>query len=397
MQAKVQAETFKYQKEIDKFYLERNGSPLWVTNQDLNENGELLHKTLKDAWHHGLNPKQYNLNLTGLEPLQKELLLTQGYIKYTRDLSGMRVSPSEIGIDPHHWKRPLNAEEILKNINENRRPFKEFLQSLAPQTQTYKRLKSEIMIRPSIQIALNMERLRWLPDEQPEKFIIVNIPSARLWAIKNGQAIFEMPVIVGRKDRPTPSFITKSIGVRFNPTWTVPPTIKEKDIWPKLKENPYYLLNKSVEIYEQDQTLDPSVVDWNGITRADLHKFRMVQLPGANNPLGKIRILMPNKYSIFLHDTSERGFTDLERSYSSGCVRLKNPEKVANFILEKDVKLYMQATETKDIMSKRVIPVYLLYHTVWLGAGQKLVFGKDLYGYDRKLETALRNKEALFP
>lgn len=370
---------------------------MWITNNDLNENGLILLKTLENAWHHGLNPEQYNINLTKLEPIQKELLLTQGLIKYARDLSGMRLKPSEIGIDPKNWKSPISAKDILENLEKKQKPLKEFLYELAPQTQTYQKLKSEMIIKPSTQLAINMERLRWIPKEKPNRFLIVNIPSARLWGIENGQAVFEMPVIVGREDRPTPTFITNSTGVRFNPTWTVPPTVKEKDIWPKLQENPYYINNKNLEIYDGEMTIDPTILDWDNMSRQELHRLRMVQLPGPNNPLGRIRILMPNKYSIFLHDTSESGFSELERAYSSGCVRLQNPEKVAQFILQKDVKKYLQNKKTIDIIAEQSVPVQILYHTAWIGEGQKIVFGKDIYGYDKKLEAVLRKKNALFP
>lgn len=393
--AQSHAREFEFQKEIDALYLEREGAPLWLDGERLNQNGEQLYRHLQNAWHHGLNPVNYNMNHENLEPLQKELLLTQGFIKYARDLSGVRVKPSNIKIDPNHWKRRISAKDVLRSLNENQKPFSEFLNSLSPQTQTYQVLSNEMAINPSLQLALNMERLRWLPEEKPERFIIVNIPSARLWAIEKGQAKLEMPVIVGRKDRATPSFIVDSIGVRFNPTWTIPPTIKEKDIWPKLKENPYYLIDKKVEIFEGDQTLDPSIVDWNEISRQELHQFRMVQLPGPANPLGKVRILMPNKYSIFLHDTIESGFHGHERSYSSGCVRLQKPEKVAEFILQKNVKTYMQSNETQDVLTKSRVPIQILYHTVWLGAGQNIIYGEDIYGYDKTLEKALRKNKAL--
>lgn len=388
--AQVSAKPFEYQTEIDDFYhYDREGEPLWIEGEKLNEKGALLHQYLKNAWHHGLNPDQYNINHENLEPLQIELLLTQAYIKYARDLSGMRIKPSAIGLDPNHWKKPITIKQALENLRDNQKPFKMFLKNLAPQTQTYKALKTEMSIKPSIQLALNMERLRWFPDKKPERFIIVNIPSARLWAVENGQAKFEMPVIIGRKDRPTPSFITDIHGVRFNPTWTIPRTIKEKDIWPKLKENPKYLIDKGIELYEDNQTLDPTIIEWDAITRAQLHKFRMVQLPGKTNPLGRIRILMPNKYAIFLHDTSEAGFSDLERSYSSGCVRLKDPEKAARFILQKDITKFTQNTDTRDVYINKSIPVYLLYHTVWLGDKQRITYGKDIYGYDKKLRQVI--------
>ncbi len=387
--AQTYAKPFEYQKEIDALYMTRDGAPLWMEGNKINENGKVLNEYLQKSWHHGLNPKKYSVNFDDLEPVQKEILLTQAYVKYARDLSGMRIEPEDINLDPNHWKRSMSAKTAIKKLNQNQTSITQFLENLSPQTQTYKALKAEMSIKPSRELALNMERLRWLPSKNPRRFIIVNIPSARLWAIEKNKTMFEMPVIIGRKDRPTPSFITNITGVRFNPTWTIPSTIKEKDIWPELKQNPAYLRDKEVEVFKEEKTIDPTIIEWGAMSRKQLHALRMVQLPGPENPLGKIRILMPNNYSIFLHDSSELGFSDLERSYSSGCVRLQNPEKVAHFILQRDVKAYLKNQQTKDIFAKEKIPVRLLYQTVWLGAGQKIIYGQDIYGYNKKLAIAL--------
>jgi murein L,D-transpeptidase YcbB/YkuD len=107
-----------------------------------------------------------------------------------------------------------------------------------------------------------MERLRWMEgQERPEKFIVVNIPAATLWAVNSGGVEFEMQVIVGRPERATPAIVTDITGIRFNPDWTVPPTIKKEDILPKLREDPWYLTNKGIELTYRGEkgleTLDP--------------------------------------------------------------------------------------------------------------------------------------------
>lgn len=258
------------------------------------------------------------------------------------------------------------------------------------------------------QIMANMERLRWVEDEKPSRFVVVNIPSASLWAIEDGVVLHEMPVVVGRKKRETLSFVTYIHGVRFNPTWTVPPTIKEEDIWPKLKEDATYLASKGMELFDgyakDAPTLDPTAIDWHAVTEQDLHGLRMVQIPGAHNPLGRFRILMPNEYNIYLHDTNERGlFYKTDRALSSGCIRMKNPDDIARYVLknrrnwdESKMQDILKTGEVTDIYTSEKIPVYLLYYTVWLGAEGQVVYGQDIYGYDQRMIEALEKLDG-FP
>jgi murein L,D-transpeptidase YcbB/YkuD len=248
-----------------------------------------------------------------------------------------------------------------------------------------------------LQVIANLERLRWVNENRPARFVLVNIPSASLWAIENGQIALEMPVIVGKTERPTQSFIANITGVRFNPGWTVPPTIKKKDIWPKLKENPNYLTDKGMELIQYTPegriTIDPVGIDWNTLTENDLRKLEMVQIPGKHNPLGQIRVLMPNKFDIYLHDTNQPEYFDRAlRAHSSGCVRMQEPQKMAAFILQHEtgwtaekMARMIEAGKTRDILIKNPIPVYLLYYTVWVGDDGKIAYGNDIYDLDPRL------------
>lgn len=254
-----------------------------------------------------------------------------------------------------------------------------------------------------IQLALNLERLRWMPAESVSKVVMVNLPSATLWALEKGKPVLEMPVIVGRPKRPTLSFRTQITGVRFNPTWTVPPTIQKEDILPKLIEDPGILVDKGLEIYSgygaDAQTIDPMTVDWAAITPSEYRTLRLVQVAGANNPLGRIRILMPNAHDIYLHDTNDHKlFTRSDRAQSSGCVRVQEPEKLASFVLGgkglEGVQKYLKDSKTRDIMITEKIPVYMLYNTAWVGPDGQVVFGEDIYGKDRELLSILKRQKA---
>jgi L,D-transpeptidase YcbB len=248
------------------------------------------------------------------------------------------------------------------------------------------------------QLIVNMHRLRWMDNSKPEKYILVNIPASTLWAVKNNQVKFETPVIVGRENRPTLSFVTEVTGVRVNPTWTVPPTIKRQDYFPLLKEDPLALHNKGIRIIKDGETLDPTTIDWATFPPNELHSLQMVQSPGSTNPLGRIRVLMPNRFNIYLHDTSNpEYFAEYDRTISSGCVRVKDPQKLADFILAENEKWsetyvndLMATGKMIDIAATHRIPVYLLYLTVWLNEDGNLTYGPDIYGWDDLLLNALK-------
>lgn len=485
------AGTLKNKTAIDQFYLSREGSPLWIRKSKLNKSGEELLGVLRQSWQNGLNPDTYHVNAINAamdkhmrfdkdRAIEIELLLTDGYINYVRDLSGMRINARDMELNPKHWRQRISVSDAVALLP-NKNPA-EFLLQQEPQAHTYQRLKSELIalvngydngfsdeklifnsvvrhgrgynnipklrkrfeladveqqnrhiyddelvaaitqfqaekgLKPDgiigkqtlralnltqmdkiKQIIANMERLRWIDDIKPERFVVVNIPSATLWAIDNGKVKFEMPVIVGRKKRPTLSFVTNIHGVRFNPTWTVPPTIKEEDILPELQSDPAYLAGKGMELYDgygkDAPTLDPFAIDWNSVGKNDLHSLRMVQIPGKNNPLGRIRILMPNKHNIYLHDTNHKSlFLRADRAKSSGCVRMKHPEKMALFALEKrknwsekSMFSILDKGKIRDIYTPEKIRVYLLYYTVWLGDRNQIIYGSDIYSHDKTL------------
>ncbi|PCJ99857.1 MAG: murein L,D-transpeptidase [Zetaproteobacteria bacterium] len=501
------AATLQNQDVIDSFYLNREGEPLWLNRLRLNQAGKDMLRVLEHSWMNGLNPQTYHVKqvqgildmdygrrLNDDDALLVEVLLTDGYIRYIRDLSGMRIDARDVGLRSTHWRQRISAQEALSFLLV-KRDVKDFLLSQEPQGATYKKLKATLvelvedakagqsvyqstplsfdyLVRPGReyndipklrlrfdlgdvapenryiydselvgavmafqvkkglkadgligqqtlyvlnqtsqdkirQVIVNMERLRWVADEKPSRFIVVNIPSATLWAIDDGRVRFEMPVVVGRKKRQTNSFVTQIHGVRFNPTWTVPPTIKEEDILPELLKNTNYLADKGMELYDgygkDAPTIDPAVVDWASVTEDELHTLRMVQIPGPHNPLGFVRILMPNEHNIYLHDTNHRElFSRTDRAKSSGCIRLKSPEKVAAFVLEKrkgwngdKMRQILDKKELRDIYTPERMTVYILYYTVWLGEENQVVYGNDLYDRDKKMLQLLEKLDGL--
>ncbi len=479
---------------IKGFFSQRNNAPYWHGMMGLTREADYLLHLIDESWTHGLNPEKYHykeiqeLNARSDKESQArmEILLTDAFIRYVRDMSGMRVRASSLGLDPADWLQPYSVKQSIAFLNEIP-DIKGFLKGLPPQSQTYVSLQKELIrtmsepqeayesvlpislggvtLRPGQrnkgvpslrvrlnvkplsndqylyddrlaaammkfqhstgqkadgvigpatlkllirsnkqklnQIIANLERLRWVDDKHPDRFVMVNIPAATAWAVDHGNVEFQMPVIVGKKIRQTQSFIAEIQGVRFNPDWTVPPTIKREDILPKLVENPDYISDKGMELIhvsaQGSQTIDPKSVDWENITSKELSSLEMVQIPGSHNPLGKIRILMPNKYNIYLHDTNQPQYFDRAgRAQSSGCIRMKEPEKMAAFVMghedgwsDQKMKEVLASGRTRDIRIAKPIPVYLLYYTAWTDEHGRTIFGNDIYDLDNELVEKL--------
>ena len=251
------------------------------------------------------------------------------------------------------------------------------------------------------QVIANLERLRWMDEQKPDRYIMVNIPSQRLWAVDNGNVVHEMDVIVGKPERQTKAFKAEVQGIRFNPKWNVPMGIKMKDFLPKLQQDSSYLAQKGIEIYEGSgssrRTVDPASVDWSAMSRGEMSRLSMVQRQGANNALGRIRVLMPNDFDIYLHDTNTpEYFEKTQRTLSSGCVRLSHPEDIARFVLSRNegwsdekMEAMIERGATSEVAAAAPFPVYIVYQTMWLDGDGRLVYGADVYKQDRRLIKVL--------
>ncbi|QQG35200.1 MAG: L,D-transpeptidase family protein [Micavibrio aeruginosavorus] len=255
------------------------------------------------------------------------------------------------------------------------------------------------------QVIANLERLRWMDEEKPDRYIMVNIPSQTLWAVDQGKVAYEMPVIVGKPERQTKAFRAEIKGIRFNPNWTVPMGIKMKDFLPKLREDPTYLSQKGIEIYQgtgkNRRTIDGTEIDWSSMSSRDMNQLSMVQRQGANNALGRIRVLMPNDFDIYLHDTNTpEYFEKTQRTLSSGCVRLSQPEDIARFVLSRNegwsdekMEALLEKGSTVEVSAAEPFPVFIVYQTMWLDRDGRLVYGPDVYKQDQRLIKVLASAD----
>lgn len=250
------------------------------------------------------------------------------------------------------------------------------------------------------QILVNMERWRWMPDDLGDRYILVNLAGFEVDVVEDGRTIIEMPVVVGRPYRRTPVFSGLMTYLEFNPTWTVPPNIARKDILPKAQQDPAYLAGQKIRVFNgwdnDAPELDPLTVDWKSLGNGRV-PYRLRQDAGPNNALGRVKFMLPNRFDVYLHDTPSRElFAKSVRAFSSGCIRLKEPMRLAEYVLA-DVPGWDRARIDSVVASGKTtvvrlpqgIPVHLTYSTVWFGEGGTIHFRDDVYGRDGLLLKAL--------
>jgi murein L,D-transpeptidase YcbB/YkuD len=242
------------------------------------------------------------------------------------------------------------------------------------------------------QVALNLQRWRWMPDELGEQHFFVNIPYFTLVARESGKPVVDIRVVVGKPGNNTPVFSEEMETVVFSPYWNIPDSIAEGETAPAIARDPNYLTRQGIEIMRVSggttQTLKASEVDWNNPDAAKGLVFR--QKPGAGNALGHVKFLFPNKHNVYLHDTpADSLFAKPGRAFSHGCVRVEEPETLAKYVLEgypewdeKSILEAMHSGNEKHVRLKTKIPVHIAYFTAWVDENGGLHFQPDIYGYD---------------
>ncbi len=249
------------------------------------------------------------------------------------------------------------------------------------------------------QIAANLERWRWLPEDLGESHVRVNIAAFTVEAWRSGKRELVMEAVVGKPYRRTPAFSDEITHIVLNPRWSVPIKLATKDILPKIKKDPKFLEKKGFRVFRAATgvEVEPAEVPWNEL---GTRKFGYIlrQEPGADNALGQLKIMFPNDYDVYLHDTPKRHlFKEPKRAFSSGCVRLADPRALATFLLD-------DPAWTRDRMDKAIssgrqqtlwlgkpVPIHLQYWTAWVDEAGVLNFREDLYGRDAALIEALGN------
>jgi len=250
------------------------------------------------------------------------------------------------------------------------------------------------------QIRVSLERGRWILHDLEPRFLVVNIAAFKVYLVRDGELEWETRAQVGKIYRKTPLFKSELRYMDVNPTWTVPRTILEQDMLPRIKRDPSYLQQKGLKVLDRNgDEVDPATVDWSRYSTAAGFPYLLRQGPGPSNALGRIKFMFPNEYAIFLHDTPSRSlFGQSERAFSSGCVRVENPFELAELLMDDPASwpeerfLEIKDSEvTKSVFlpKEKRIPVLLLYWTADAGMDGYLHFRDDIYERDAAILEGL--------
>ena len=411
-------------KQARAFYRERAFAPVWLHGQRATSTADALVAAVARADREGLDPRVYDVafvngrdgirrrRFTEEEAGEIDVRLTLVYMQLAADLAD---GVSDLARSHPAWHmRPRTfdpAAHLTRAIADGK--IAESLDALKPVNREYKALAElladyrrradtgvpgagadDVPIAQRItQIELNMERWRWLPRERPARHIVVNIPAFRLDVWEGDSVALSMRVVVGKKDTPTPIFIDTLTHVVFSPYWNVPATIVKDETLPSALRDPSFLQRTNMEVLDgKGQVVDPASIDFD---RAADYKIR--QRPGKGNALGLVKFMFPNEFNVYLHDTpADSLFARATRSFSHGCVRVEQPQALAEYLLKdrpdwsrEKIAEAMNAGEERTVKLREPVPVYIGYWTVDITPDGKAAFMPDVYGLDARQAVAL--------
>ncbi|MGI9534047.1 MAG: L,D-transpeptidase family protein [Thermodesulfobacteriota bacterium] len=239
-------------------------------------------------------------------------------------------------------------------------------------------------------IMINMDIWRKLPQNLGNKYVLVNVPAFKLFGVENNTTSIEMRVIVGRLDWNTPIFSEYMEYVVINPYWNIPSSIFEDEILPELRKDPEYLQKKKIQVVslETARVQKNYSENWSDVNPNNFN-YRLRQVPGAANPLGRLKFILPNKHSVYLHDTPDKKlFSRSNRRFSHGCIRVEKPLQLAEFVFNENddwnanrVQSEIDTGASKNVYLKQPIPVHIMYFTVWIENDDSVHFRNDVYNF----------------
>lgn len=239
------------------------------------------------------------------------------------------------------------------------------------------------------QLYLNFTRVQNMAANLTDRYVVVNIPAATIEAVAGGMVEQRHTAVVGRVDRATPILASKIHQINFNPYWHVPKSLVERDLTKYMLENPNYLAEQNIFIYDGNgNTIDPATIDWNNIGNAVNYMYR--QEPGAANSMGHCKINFFNPHDVYLHDTPSKAlFGENARFHSSGCVRVEGVNQLVNWLLRDNgdwdqtrVDTTFESLERLDVQLKAQVPIHTTYITAWANRQGTVSFRDDVYEFD---------------
>jgi murein L,D-transpeptidase YcbB/YkuD len=247
-------------------------------------------------------------------------------------------------------------------------------------------------------LTANMEQWRWMPNDLGSLYVWVNIPEFTLRIAKNDEIIHTERAITGLVNKQTPVFSEDITMITFRPRWNVPNSIKVRELWPSLARGGRYFQRQGLRLSRNGRVINPKNVDWS---QADIRRYDVYQPPGSGNALGIVKFAFPNKHLVYMHDTPKKTlFNKTTRTFSHGCMRIRNPQRMAEILLAEDKG--WDAAKISDLIENgpgnngveidRKIPVHVTYFTAWIDEEGQTQSASDVYGHEKRIKLALAGK-----
>ncbi len=425
---------------MDGFYAERQGAPLWVSAAGRTAQADSLIAEIRRAGDWGLDASAFDMpNVrSGKQDRSADALavdeaeISAAVLKYARHARGGRVEPAAITKFLDRRAQGYDSRSLLRQIATAADPA-EYLRDLHPQHPQFKKLRQKylearangpvqtVIAEPeptapqggkakasapakspegsARRLLANMEQWRWMPNDLGAFHVWVNVPEYTVRVVANGKVVHSERIIIGKIDTQTPIFSDEMEQVIFHPFWGVPDSIKQNEVLPSLRGNGSVLAKHNLRIQSGGRDIDPRSVNWD---QADIRKFHVYQPPGGDNVLGVVKFRFPNRHDVYMHDTPTKGlFNQSVRTYSHGCMRVRDPVKLAEVILAHDKSMssssvraltLKDAPENNQINLTRKIPVHITYFTASVEEDGRLRTFNDIYGHEERIALAVEGK-----
>ncbi len=426
---------------LQQFYAERQNEPVWVTPAGFSPAATAVLAEIgrADAW--GLDAAAFRVpalaqggELTRNQRAEAEIALGLAILEYARHARGGRANPLSLSrnldrqpqlldprsvieaaastdvpdaylraLHPQHpqFERLRQAYLALKRIDPP--PVEQVAQTKGKGKSKHKRPAAKAQAGPNLRTLLvNMEQWRWMPEDLGSFYVWVNIPEYTIRVVKDDRVIHSERVVVGRASTQTPVFSHQMEQVIFHPYWGVPDSIKTNELLPSLaRGNIGVLERQNLKVSYRGRDINPASVDW---TKADMRKFHVYQPPGSGNALGIVKFRFPNKHDVYMHDTPSKSlFNASARAFSHGCMRVRDPLKLAELVLAEDrgwtagrvTAAVQRGPKDNQINLITKVPVHMTYFTAWVDDDGRLRTFGDVYGHENRIALGVAGKAHL--
>ena len=390
----------KERAAAEAFYQSRNYAPVWLDKGIENARAISAIARLKNADADGLELSDYKIpTFAGLAPealAEADLKLTQTVLTYARHVQAGRFPYTRVSRNIELPQAAPETADVLNAVAATQDAGK-VLDAFSPQHEEYRKLKAMLAelrgaagakkgdaSRQIETILANMERWRWYPRDLGSAHVIVNQPDFTLRVMHDGAQVWTTRIVIGKPSMPTPLLSETMKYITVNPTWHVPPSIVHNEYLPALAQDPTVLSRMGLRVSYSGGGVSIS------------------QPPGPGNALGRIRFNFPNRFLVYQHDTPDKYYFAHEvRAYSHGCMRVQDPAKYAEVLLNivhpeehwtaaRITRMFGTAEQNLQLQPTPVW-VHLTYQTAFVDSAGKLQMRRDIYNLDSRTLAAMKN------